>query len=83
MHLTPRVNREQSADRVEILELFPRAGEIEILTFSQFSLWLRMAHLCEQQAHLLTVVNRPEGFLPDDDLEVGTQEEKRQSFLRG
>src|SRR5215831_13375961 len=42
-----------------------------------------MGNLGEEQAYLLAVMNRPGGFLPDYDLDVGTQKENRQPFLRG
>jgi hypothetical protein len=42
-----------------------------------------VADLGEEQTHLLAVVNRPGGFLPDDDFQPRAQKEKRQSFLRG
>jgi len=42
-----------------------------------------VADLGKEQTHLLAVVYRPGGFLPDDDFQPGAEKEKRQSFLRG
>jgi hypothetical protein len=75
------VRRQQSANRVQLLKFLPRADEFVIFP-CESSLGLRVRKLGEQQTHLLAVVNRPWGFLLDNDLETRTQEEKRQAFLR-
>jgi len=75
------VSRQQSANRVQLLKFLPRADEFVIFP-RESSLGLRVSKLGEKQTHLLAVVNRPRGFLLDNDLEAGAQEEKRQAFLR-